>query len=72
MYLSQNAQRVSWLLYCGEIPKNESVLRTCEDRLCTNPKHLYLGTRAMITEKIKKKMRILLYERLALDDDDYM
>lgn len=37
------AQRASWLIHFGEIPKGESVLNTCKNNLCVNPNHLYLG-----------------------------
>lgn len=56
-YNNQNrpAHRISWFLYRGEIPKGMMVCHRCDQPLCVNPEHLFLGTqRDNMADKVRK------------------
>lgn len=39
-----SAHRISYRMFCGEIPKNHVVMHKCDVTCCVNPDHLSTGT----------------------------
>lgn len=51
------AHRVSWVLSFGEIPSGMFVLHKCDNRICVNPNHLFIGTQKDNVEDMDRKGR---------------
>lgn len=52
---SDRGHRASWIIYKGNIPKDKVVCHKCDNPICTNPEHLWLGTQKQNNDdKIKK------------------
>jgi hypothetical protein len=51
------AHRVSYTFYTGKIPDGMQVLHTCDNGLCVNPNHLFLGTHTDNMQDMSRKWR---------------
>jgi hypothetical protein len=51
------ACRVAYLIFKGRMPKKRFVLHTCDNKLCVNPRHLWLGTIRQNSKDMMKKNR---------------
>lgn len=55
----RRGNRLMWELVHGPIPEGMHVLHTCDNRLCLNPEHLFLGTcRSNMEDKVAKGRQI--------------
>jgi transcriptional regulator of aromatic amino acid metabolism len=56
------AHRVAYRAFKGDIPADTDVLHTCDNKLCVNPSHLFLGTKKDNAQDMKAKDRHLYGE----------
>lgn len=49
------AHRASWEICNGPIPEGKFVLHKCDNKLCVNPNHLYIGTQRNNMEDRRKR-----------------
>ena len=63
----EQAHRVAYLLYRGDIPCGAWVLHHCDNRKCVNPEHLYIGTAAQNSQDRSRRLRYACRKLTAYD-----
>ena len=60
----KNAHRVAYNLFIGKIPVGLDTCHKCDNRLCVNPEHLFLGNRKDNMQDASRKGRLISIQKI--------
>lgn len=70
VYHTWQAPRVSYELFVGPIPDGLHALHSCDNALCVNPNHLFVGTAKDNSDDFYKKQRTKIRRKLPIKVSD--
>jgi len=65
------AHRASWMIFKGPIPAGLYVCHRCDNRICVNPDHLFVGSASQNMKDAARKGRVVIPARSYASDESH-